>query len=264
LIDLPALYIKPFGKRSAKHYDFIYLIGKTTMNNVIDNTTGALIPNANAPTVNGIDDLLHDIGTLAVDVGNAESFAISGKERLTKLLSDLRETGAVLAGDTRTNKTRAVLRDAIAETGVSAQRVKDILSFLTMYFDSACAVTTLQSNAAVKASIEKQVEIRQGAGENVVPSTTKTAKPKKSDAEKAKKLNTEFETKLLADSIEVTIEKLFEHKEFHYLINFIESERLDTLECVDKFATFMSTVRLERDAKRAELQKQIAELQAQL
>lgn len=234
------------------------------MTTVIDNATQTII--TNAPTVNGIDDLLHDIGTLAVDVGNAENFAISGKERLTKLLADLRETGAVLAGDTRTNKTRATLRDAIAETGVSAQRVKDILSFLTLYYDAACMVTTLQNNAAVKASIAKQVEVRQGAGENVVQGTTKkAAKPKKTDAEKAaekqEKLESEYSTKLLGDSIEVTATRLDAHPEFHHLIRFIaDTGSLD----LDTFHAYMIEKRTEKARLNGELQAQIAALQAQL
>ena len=230
----------------------------------IDHATQSVI--ANAPTVNGIDGLLHDIGTLAVDVGNAENFAISGKERLTKLLSDLRDTGAVLAGDTRTNKTRATLRDAIAETGVSAQRVKDILSFLTMYYDNACMVTTLQSNAAVKSSIEKQVEVRQGAGENVVQGTTKKAtKQKKTDAEKTlekqEKLESEYSTKLMGDSIEATATRLDAHPEFHHLVAFIaDTGSLD----LDAFTKYMIEKRTEKARLNEELQAQIAALQAQL
>lgn len=233
--------------------------------NTIDHATQSII--ANAPIVNGIDDLLHDIGTLAVDVGNTEAFTISGKDRLTKLLSKLRETGAVLAGDTRNNKTRATLRDAIAETGVSAQRVKDILSFLTMYYDNACMVTTLQSNAAVKASIDKQVEVRQGAGENVVQGTTKkkAAKPKKSDAEKAAEKQESFEsdysTKIMGDSIEVTCSRLDAHPEFHHLVAFIaDTGSLD----LTAFHTYMVEKRTEKARLNEELQAQIAALQAQL
>jgi hypothetical protein len=240
---------------------FHYLIGKTTMTTVIDNATQTII--TNAPTVNGIDDLLHDIGTLAVDVGNAENFAVSGKERLTKLLADLRETGAVLAGDTRTNKTRATLRDAIAETGVSAQRVKDILSFLTLYYGAACMVTTLQNNAAVKASIAKQVEVRQGAGENVVQGTTKESKPKKTEAEKAKeradKTARDFQTQLNENSIELTIERLKENNDYHLFVNYIYTNGSD-----DGFAEYMATYRLDKAARKADLEAQIAALQAQL
>jgi hypothetical protein len=230
--------------------------------NTIDHATQSVI--INVPTVNGIDDLLHDIGTLAVDVGNAEAFALSGKERLTKLLSDLRDTGAVLAGDTRNNKTRATLRDAIAETGVSAQRVKDILSFLTMYYDNACMVTTLQSNAAVKASIAKQVEVRQGAGENVVSSTTKKeSKPKKTDAEKAKdradKTARDFQTQLNDNSIELTIERLKENNDYHIFIDYIIQTGSD-----DGFVEYMSIYRADKAARKADLEAQIAALQAQL
>lgn len=234
------------------------------MATTIDNATQSMI--ANAPIVNGIDDLLHDIGTLAVDVGNAEAFALSGKERLTRLLADLRDTGAVLAGDTRTNKTRATLRDAIAETGVSAQRVKDILSFLTMYYDNACMVTTLQSNAAVKDSIAKQIEVRQGAGDNVVQGTTKkAAKPKKSDAEKATekqaKLESDYSAKLMNDSIEATITRLDEHPEFHHLIAFVvDTGSLD----LDAFIKYMIDKRTEKARLNEDLQAQIAALQAQL
>lgn len=228
----------------------------------IDHATQTVI--ANAPVINGIDDLLHDIGTLAVDVGNAENFAISGKERLTKLLADLRDTGAILAGDTRTNKTRATLRDAIAETGVSAQRVKDILSFLTLYYDNACMVTTLQNNAAVKASIEKQVEVRQGAGENVVQGTTKKeSKPKKTEAEKAKdkadKTARDFQTQLNENSIELTIERLKENNDYHLFVNYILQNGSD-----DGFAEYMAIYRLDKAARKADLEAQIAALQAQL
>jgi hypothetical protein len=232
----------------------------------IDNATQTVITNASI--INGIDGLLHDIGTLAVDVGNTEAFTISGKERLTKLLSDLRDTGAILAGDTRTNKTRAKLRDAIAETGVSTQRVKDILSFLTMYYDNVCMVTTLQSNNAVKASIAKQVEVRQGASasENVVQGTTKkAAKPKKSDAEKALdrqlKIESDYSTKLMGDSIEATITRLDEHPEFHHLVTFIaDTGSLD----LTTFHTYMVEKRTEKARLNEELQAQIAALQAQL
>jgi hypothetical protein len=229
--------------------------------NTIDHATQSVI--TKAPIINGIDDLLHDIGTLAVDVGNTEAFALSGKERLTQLLANLRETGAVLAGDTRTNKTRATLRDAIAETGVSAQRVKDILSFLTMYYDNACMVTSLQNNAAVKASIEKQIEVRQGVGENVVSSTTKASKPKKSDAEKAKdkadKTARDFQTQLNDNSIELTIERLKENNDYHLFVNYILQNGSD-----DGFAEYMAIYRLDKAARKADLEAQIAALQAQL
>jgi hypothetical protein len=231
----------------------------------IDNATQTVI--TNAPIINGIDGLLHDIGTLAVDVGNSEAFALSGKERLTRLLADLRDTGAMLAGDTRTNKTRATLRDAIAETGVSAQRVKDILSFLTLYYDNACMVTTLQSNAAVKASIEKQIAVRQGNQgntENVVQGTTKkAAKPKKSDAEKAKdkadKTARDFQTQLNDNSIELTIERLKENNDYHLFINYILQTGSD-----EGFVDHMAAYRKDKAARKADLEAQIAALQAQL
>jgi hypothetical protein len=228
--------------------------------NIIDHATQSVI-------TSGIDDLLYDISRASADVDSAENFARGSKERLTKLLADLRETGAVLAGDTRTNPTRAKLRDFIAETGLSEQRVKDIVSFLTLYYDSVTAVTTLASNAAVKDSIAKQVKDRViPEGENVVQGTTKKAsKPKKSDAEKAaekqEKLESEYSTKLLGDSIEVTATRLDAHPEFHHLIRFIaDTGSLD----LDTFHAYMIEKRTEKARLNGELQAQIAALQAQL
>ncbi len=231
----------------------------------IDNATQTVI--TNAPIVNGIDDLLYDISRASADVDSAESFARGSKERLTKLLADLRETGAVLAGDTRTNPTRAKLRAFIAETGLSEQRVKDILSFLTMYYDSVTAVTTLQSNSAVKDSIARQTKDRViPEGENVVQGTTKkAAKPKKTDAEKALdrqiQLEADYSTKLMSDSIEATAVRLDEHPEFHHLIAFIaDTGSLD----LTVFHTYMIEKRAEKARLNEELQAQIAALQAQL
>ena len=238
------------------------------MNAIIDNTTQTVLATEPTATVNGISDLLHDIGKLAVDVSTAESFYSSGKEKLSDMLSHLRDTGAVLDGDTRTNDVRRALRDAIAETGLSEQRVKDIVSMLTMYYNAGCMVTTLSNNKAAKESIDKQLAIRANSGtiegENVVPSTTKkVVRPKKSDAEKAKekaeKLTKEFETKLMDDSIEHTLCKLVEHNEFHHLVHFIVvTEDFDPKEFMD----YMGDIRNERAKKRAEYEAKLAELEA--
>jgi hypothetical protein len=236
------------------------------MNTTIDNATQTVI--TNAPIVNGIDDLLYDISRASADVDSAESFARGSKERLTKLLADLRETGAVLSGDTRTNPTRAKLRDFIAETGLSEQRVKDIVSFLTLYYDSVTAVTTLQSNSAVKDSIARQIKDRviPDEEENIVQGTIKkAAKPKKTDAEKAaekqEKLESEYSAKLMGDSIEATATRLDEHPEFHHLVAFIaDTGSLD----LDAFTKYMIEKRTEKARLNEELQAQIAALQAQL
>ncbi len=128
-------------------------------------------------------------------------------------------------------------------------------------------VTTLQSNAAVKASIEKQIAVRQGNQgntENVVQGTTKkAAKPKKSDAEKAKdkadKTARDFQTQLNDNSIELTIERLKENNDYHLFINYILQTGSD-----EGFVDHMAAYRKDKAARKADLEAQIAALQAQL
>ena len=239
------------------------------MSTIIENASQSVIenvaPNATIQTIDLLA-LAGEAGLTAGSVSNAEAYAFDGKARLNDDLRILKEAGVDLGGDSRTNPHRKALRDGIAKAGLSEERVRAVVSFIAMYYMANVPVSTLSTNSAVKETIARYQE-ELAKNPNVAPSTTKPAKTKEEKektrqeniAKKADEFQTAYAKKMQDDDIDVTVEALTQHNDFHLLVNYILANG-----GADGFTDSMKQARIEKEKRKAELLAQIEALKAQL
>ena len=232
----------------------------------IENATQSIV--AHDATIQTVDllALAGEAGLTAGALSTAEAYASDSKVRLNDDLRILREAGVILEGDSRTNVHRKALRDGVAKAGLSDERVRSVVSMIAKYYNANVPVSTLSTFKAVEETIVRYVEAR-AQNPNVAPNATKPAKTKEEKektrqeniAKKADEFQSAYTKKMQDDDIDVTVEALTHHNDFHLLVNYILANG-----GADGFADSMKQARIEKEARKAELLAQIEALKAQL
>ena len=140
------------------------------------------------------------------------------------------------------------------------------MSFIAMYYMANVPVGTLSTNSAVKETIARYQEAKV-SGDNVAPNATKPVKTKEEKektrqeniVKKAEEFQTAYTKKMQDDDIDVTVEALTQHNDFHLLVNYILANG-----SADGFTDSMKQARIEKEQRKAELLAQIEALKAQL
>lgn len=196
----------------------------------------------------------HSIGYQAGLYATAEQFMSNGKETLNDLLRDLKESGAVIDGDARTNPVRKAIKDGLVQAKLEARRADNVLSMLTLYYQTGAMVTTLSTTKDVKASIALQEQLKT-KGETFTPNVKVEKSQEQKDKEKKERIEKRataqadaYKTKLLSDSIDVTVKALTEHEDFYLVVAYIAEHST-----IDGFCENMEQHRIKRAESLAKL-----------